>query len=463
MFLTNILTTLGLLTAMPMDSSQKLVVKEVAIIGLQRTREPVIRRELALLSGDTIVWAEIEKKVEIDRQKIWNTNLFLTVRPKITIDSMANSASIVFEVKERFYVLAIPVVQLADRNFNEWWYDRGHDFSRVIYGIHGTYENFTGRRDKLRIRAEFGFIPRLDIYYSTPYIDKAKRTGFTLGITRIVNRSIAYRTNNDKLQFLSSENRNREVIVPFLTLSHRPKFYGFHYLGMSYAMTNLSDTVARLNTNYLSNQQIRQHYLQFTYTYLFDRRDNAQYPLWGRVWSIQISRSGILPSDNVNIWESTLNWAQFLPISKKWFFSYNAEFKASAPLKQPFLQTRGLGYGNDLVRGYELYVIDGQHYGYVHSNLRYKLFDHVFKLKFLNRLKQFNAIPVAIYPNVYLDGGYVKNNYTELNNSKLANRLLVGGGVGLDFVTWYNFVVRFNYSINHLGERRPYFSIGREF
>ncbi|TAG61457.1 MAG: outer membrane protein assembly factor, partial [Runella slithyformis] len=117
---------------------------------------------------------------------------------------------------------------------------------------------------------------------------------------------------------------------------------------------------------------------------------------------------------------------------------------------------------NDLVRGYELYVIDGQHYGYARSNLRYQLINRVFNLKFIKN-KQFNTFPVAIYPNIYLDAGYVWNRFTELNNSQLANTLLIGGGAGLDFVFYYNFVARLNYSVNKMGEARPYFSIGREF
>lgn len=79
------------------------------------------------------------------------------------------------------------------------------------------------------------------------------------------------------------------------------------------------------------------------------------------------------------------------------------------------------------------------------------------------KMRQFNTFPLAIYPNIYADFGYTRNQYSSLNNSTLANRPLMGVGIGLDVVTWYNFVGRLNYSVNHLGEARPYFSIGREF
>jgi hypothetical protein len=39
----------------------------------------------------------------------------------------------------------------------------------------------------------------------------------------------------------------------------------------------------------------------------------------------------------------------------------------------------------------------------------------------------------------------------------------VGTGLGLDFVTWYNFVGRINYSFNKLGEHKLFFNFAREF
>jgi outer membrane protein assembly factor BamA len=441
------------------------VVQTITISGNKRTKERIIRRELAIQVGDTILKSELATKIEIDRRKVSNTNLFLTVEFKTTVDSVKNTIQnidIQIVIKERWYLLAYPTLGLADRNFNEWWYDRGHDLGRLIYGVDAVQYNLTGNNDRLRVRANFGFIPRTDIYYSTPYIDKAQKTGLLIGFSRIVNRTLAYRTNNDKLQFFNSEIRTRERFVPFVSLSRRQQFYGYHSLDFRYSFMHVADTITKLNDNYLTKNQANQNFAQLTYGYLYDNRDNVQYALKGKVWAVQLSRSGLFGNDNVNLWETNLDWLQFIPISKKLFFSYAAEVKATLPTDQPFSMTRGLGYGSDLVRGYELYVIDGQHYGYLKTNLRYKLFDKIFHLKFL-KISQFNTVPVTIYPNIYADIGYVVNNFANLNNSRLANRPLMGVGLGLDVVTWYNVVARLNYSGNQLGEWRPYFSIGREF
>jgi hypothetical protein len=108
-------------------------------------------------------------------------------------------------------------------------------------------------------------------------------------------------------------------------------------------------------------------------------------------------------------------------------------------------------------------VIDGQSYGLLKTNLKYRMFDKIFDLSHYLKVKQFNVLPLAAYINTFFDVGYVKNNFPELNNTKFANKWLVGGGIGLDVVTWYNIVGRLNYSINGVGEKRIFFNLSREF
>jgi outer membrane protein assembly factor BamA len=455
-----------LLLANPDSTQQRVVVQNVTIVGNARTRERIIRRELALHAGDTLTRTKLTQQLELDRQKMVNTNLFttvqLTARPLSDTAGGLGRVEIAVQLKEPLYLLALPILDVADRNFNEWWYDRGRDLKRVIFGVNALHQNLTGNADRLRIVAQLGFIPRLNMAYSLPYLDKKQRTGISIGIDYLTNRTMAYRTRADKLVFLNSETRNRERIVPSLTLTHRRSFYGFHSLNLAYSTTKISDTIARLNPNYFLNGRTRQNFTQLSYSYFYDRRDRAQYPLRGYFYSLVASRTGLLRTDDWRQVDFYLFGSKFFPISPKWFGSLYTEGRASVVDKQPFLQTRGLGYNNDLVRGYELYVIDGQHYGYARSNLRYQLLNRVFNLKFIKN-KQFNTFPVAIYPNIYLDAGYVWNRFSELNNSQLANTLLIGGGAGLDFVFYYNFVARLNYSVNKMGEARPYFSIGREF
>ena len=232
---------------------------------------------------------------------------------------------------------------------------------------------------------------------------------------------------------------------------------------LSYQQIQIADTIARRNPNYFLNGRTQQKYFLLNYTYIFDRRDNRQYALKGYRVSFDATKSGLLPSDNINLFSLSASYSYYFKIQGKFYANYSLRGRVSFPEKQPFLQTQGLGYRNDLVRGYELYVIDGQSYGLLKTNAKYQLFDRVFDLKRFLKVKQFNTLPVAAYLNAFLDVGYARNNFPKLNNTILGNRELVGGGIGLDVVSWYNVVGRLNYSINGLAEKRLFLNLSREF
>ena len=70
-------------------------------------------------------------------------------------------------------------------------------------------------------------------------------------------------------------------------------------------------------------------------------------------------------------------------------------------------------------------------------------------------------MPIAIYPTVFMDVGYVYNANKEARNS--TNRWLMGSGLGFDFVTYYNFLCKVGFPITNGGKSGMVVSIGREF
>ncbi len=443
-------------------ANDSLIVRNIKIEGNIRTKDKIIFREMVIHVGDILQKNKLKEIIESDRQKITNLNLFITV--KISTQELDNhQIDVVVEVKERLYLVAFPVFYLADRNVNEWWYERNHDLRRTIYGIYGKHSNLTGNNDQLRIRAETGFIQNFEISYSSPYLDKKLRTTLLGGVFYGINKTMVYRTWQDKFQFLESEQRQRERLNFYTVLSRRTGFYQNQSLQISYNQTQIADTIAYLNPNYFLDGKIKQKYFLINYAYIFDRRDNRQYALKGNRTSFDVTKYGLFASDNINQLSISASYSKYLPIKNKFYTNYSLRAKVSFPQKQPFLQTVGLGYRNDLVRGYELYVIDGQSFVLAKTNLKYKLLDRTFNLSKFLKIKQFNTLPVAAYLNSFIDFGYAQNNFPQINNTKLANKWLVGGGFGLDVITWYNVVGRLNYSINGLGEKRLFFNLAREF
>lgn len=444
------------------DSSGQVVVGDIVVEGNHRTRTSIIMREMAIRKGDTLSAEALKEKLEIDRRKVINTNLFITVDLLTRANPDSARTDIRIVVKERWYLIIVPVFQLADRNFNEWWYERKRDLSRTTYGVYMSYGNVTGRADKLRFLAEFGFIPKFEVAYTLPYIDKAQKTGITIGTSYSINKTTAFRTWRDKLQYFNSEDINRERFYSYISITRRNKYYTFHSADLRWSHTSISDTIAALNPNYLLKGRTRQRYLQLTYTFSYDRRDNAQYPLQGQTLGLQVSKTGVLPSDDVNMLSMYGSYRKFIPLGKKFYFNTGLRGRLSFPKRQPYIQTVGLGYRNDLVRGYELYVVDGQDYALIKNELKYRLFSLQKHFSFIP-VRQFNTLPLAAYLNTFADAGYVKNSYPEFSNTKLGNSLLYGAGAGLDVVTFYNIVARFNLTVNGNGEKRFFFNLAREF
>jgi hypothetical protein len=75
----------------------------------------------------------------------------------------------------------------------------------------------------------------------------------------------------------------------------------------------------------------------------------------------------------------------------------------------------------------------------------------VSKIPFLPS-NRFNTIHYAFYWNIYVDVGYV-NDRMYASSNPLGNTWMIGYGTGIDFVTFYDFSIRFEYSFNKLGER----------
>lgn len=436
------------------------IVKEIIIEGNARTNASIIQREMTLAVGDSVLIAELSSKMERSRNNIFNRNLFITVSVS-EAQRFDNQVVVKVVVKERWFLLIVPVFYLADRNFNEWWYDRGRDLRRVTYGIQMQHINLTGNADELTVKAYGGFIPYAELAYNRPYVDKRKRMGVGGKFFYSTQRSMPFRTWNDKLDFITTEDRMRERWGGFVEYNLRNALYHAHSVSVGFNSSTVADTILALNNNYFFNDGNTQRYFSLSYSYTFDKRDNRQYALKGKVFAVQATKFGLSKQDDVNQFSITSQYFWYFPIAGKFYGDINLRGKLSLPRLQPYTTTNGLGFRNNLVRGYDLYVIDGQDYGLIKSNVKYQVLNRVFDLSRYMKIKQFNTLPIAAYLSSFADVGYVKNYYPEFSNSRLGNRSLLGYGIGLDVVTWYDTIGRFNYSFNHLGERKFFFTIVR--
>ena len=175
-------------------------VGRIIIIGNKKTTDRIILRELSLKTTDTILESHLEKIIKRDKLKIYNLRLFNTVSIR-AVEIQENIIDLIVEVSERWYLLPIPIFELSDRNFNEWWQNYNHTLNRVNYGLRLYQNNFRGRNETIKLTTQFGFSRKFDLSYRIPYLDKKQKQGLQIDADFSEPKNIAYYTENHKLKF----------------------------------------------------------------------------------------------------------------------------------------------------------------------------------------------------------------------------------------------------------------------
>lgn len=448
--------------AVPEPPDSYLVVQGIRIEGNRKTRPAIILRELDIMPGDTLPGAQINEVLVRNKNKIFNTNLFNSVELVLLPDERGG-IELVIQVTERWYVFPVVIFELGDRNFNEWWTDRGRDLRRTNYGLRVVHKNMLGRGDQFQATAQFGFTRRFDLGYNFRYLDKAQKNGLAMAVSYATNNNVAYQTENNKLRFLNTNVLLRERFLATVRFTRRNRFYNLHRIESRLHYNRIADTIARLNPGYFLDGRTTQQYLYLSYEFIHDRRDQVAYPLRGRYFSAEVERLGLLPGDDVGKTIVRANLARFGQLGKRYFWTLNGRFMVSTPARQPYNEYRALGFGAEYLRGYENYLIDGQHAVLLKATFKRELFSVEFALPQLIPLRQFQTIPLAVYVSAFSDYGYVHDPSRHPGNSRLANTWLFSTGAGLDVVTFYNLVLRLHYAVNRQGDRGVFFNFTTDF
>ena len=443
-------------------ANQRVVlIDNIFVTGNKKTKSRIITRELSFKIGDQISYATLQNMIKADRDKVYNTKLFNTVEVGI-LELDIDKVDIVIKVTERWYLFPIPLIDIIDRNFNDWWVNHDHDFNRIIYGLSLYHFNMRGMNERMTLTAQFGYSRRYEFEYDVPYIDKSQQNGLGVFIKYIEYNNLHYDNFQNKRVFHDSEDILKTNVFTGINYVRRNSFYTRHYVDLRYSDSNIADTILVLNPNYLGIDGNKQQFFSLAYTFSHDKRDIVAYPLVGYRIAATIEKVGLGIFDDIDITRFRASYSRFLKWQKGFYFSNYSAVYLSTPGIQPYSETKGLGFGNDAIRGYELYVIHGQHYFVNKTSLKKVLLAGSTEMDNFP-LEQFKHFPYAFYLKTYFDVGYASNTQNYEGNQFLADQLLLGGGVGLDIVTMYDVVVRLEYSWNSIGDNGFFFHIQSEF
>ncbi len=437
------------------------VIGEIYITGNKKTKPYIIERELSFKRGDTVNLPELVKAFHEGHDNLINTHLFNDVVVFLK-GFRGYVADVEIDVKERWYIFPVPYFVPVDRNLAAWG-EKDYSFSRVNYGLKYTHFNFTGRNDNLMAWLITGYSQQVQLAYTNPYVDKNLKHGFGFSGSYSALKEINALTTNNEQYFVNSDtvsfaNKYLSKELAFsLRYYYRPAIRVRHFFRVNFKRVSIDSSVTVFDPYYFSTSKRTIAFPEFIYALNYTNVDYVSYPLKGAMFETGFLKRGI--NADINLWQVYFKSTESWNIAWKTYFVTQNQTMLKLPLDQPFYNQQYLGYGDLYLRGLDRYVVDGVAGLMFRNSLLRELFN--FRIPFLRNVPSHNFIPIRIYACAFSDFGYVYNkNFTD---NSLVNRPLYTAGVGFDLVTFYDLVLRLDYSFNQLKQNGLFLHIRNDF
>ncbi len=210
------------------------------------------------------------------------------------------------------------------------------------------------------------------------------------------------------------------------------------------------------------NGKTKMNYFLLDYQFKFDNTLYPLYPIGGFRFDLNVRKEGLgIFKDVNNLWLSI--GGERHSALKKWLIVSNRlKFKINLQNNRPpYALNLGLGYFNDNITGYQLYVLDGRDYILSKNAIKLRIFDKDFRpATWLPN--QFKVMNVKLFFRFNLDYGYTRDPYYGALN-KLTNTGQLGYGPALDLIIFNNFTLSCQIGITQFGEKGFFVESGFNF
>ena len=436
-------------------------ISEYKITGNKLTKDWYIIRELDFKIGDTLTTYQEGNKIDFEqkrfspgdsselhlrmiysRENIINTNLFLTVNLSVE-QIVADHYRILVDVTERHYWWLFPVVKLNAPNFNEWL--RDPDIKDVSMGLFFSHNNLFGISHQTSLVGYVGKSYAAAWGYRIPWIGKGKKTGLTFGAGYENLYTVEYGSYENERQMLYESNSMQSLKL-LATFNLRPGLYNYGTVKLTGNWVSISDSLYSLDSNYLAKGKKTNASMSLYADYAYDSRNSKSYPLQGNYLKVFVNKVGLgFISKTVDYFFYGIDFHFYQQLSKKWYVAEMFRLENSSGENIPYYYELNMTYKKNFIRGYDLFTIKGDQMYYFRSNIKYELVaPNIKKAKEGQEDNKFKNLQYAFYLNTFGDCGYVVNKFTD--NNPLNNKMQFSWGFGLDFVTYYDMVLRFEYA-----------------
>lgn len=430
------------------DTTSKFIIGEIDIEGNRLTKDKIILRELSFREGEQYPIHELIQKFNLAQKQLMNTALFESVVVSLQ-STQGHEAIVKVLVKERCYIFPIPFVKIVGETMQQW--SKTMDFERVNYGLKLKHKNISGLNDQLDLKWSNVYTKELSLNYSGLSLDHDLKWSAGFSVSHGSTRDMEYCTEQNKR--LSFKNGNRFIHSYFQTeisASYRPAIKTKHTFGIGFTKQTYADSLMKMNAKF-SNQNTTVSYPELFYELQYRDFDFTPYPTKGYGANFLFEKKGF--NSAVDLCQLTARTTAYWPLSKKCFVNVQVAGAIKLPFDQPYTQQGFIGKNGMFLQGYEAYVIDGVAGGFIKSSFNQSLLNRRFHVA-SKKIKPLNDIPVKLYAKAFGNAGYIYEKQPGTNF--LNNRMLCSGGLGLDVVLFYDVILRFEYSLNHLGQNGLY-------
>lgn len=459
-------------------------INHIEIKGNNRTRERIITRELDFQIGDSLATfedefpvfklfrqkrfnrvdsSEVVRRMKYSRENIINTKLFLSA--DLYLDQGDDdSFTLRIEVKERWYFWVFPVVQLDHPNFNDWLKDP--DLSQLTQGLFMSHNNMWGLSHQASVIGYAGSSKGVGLGYYLPWIGKGQKIGMRIGALYRNSTVVEYGSKENLRQIIYEEGSTKQYDL-LNTFTLRPGLYNYGKVRLTASHLRISDglynaTLSDSIASFLPEGKQSVSFINLHLEYAYDSRNNRAYPLKGNYLRAFVDKTGMgILSHDVDYFYYGADLYFYQQLSDRWYTAEMVKLVNSSSENIPYFFKQNLTSGDDFIRGYDYFALRGDEMYYFRSNLKYNLIKPgIMKArKEKHKDSKFRNLPYAFYINLLADVAYMQEKtYGDFNPYN--NQLLYSWGVGVDFISYYDLVLRFEYTFTSIGTHGFFFGFG---
>ncbi len=232
--------------------------------------------------------------------------------------------------------------------------------------------------------------------YKIPWIGKGKKIGLTLGAGYQNMYNVEYASVDNKRQMLYANNSSEDFKIS-AKLSLRPGLYNYGTIKLTGEYIRISDSVFKLDSNYLAGHKKENASLSLYADYYYDSRNSHSYPLKGNMLRVFINKVGLgLVSKDIDLFYYGIDFHFYQTLGRKWYIAEMVKAENQTGENAPYYYQLNMTQGKDFIRRFDLYTLKGDQMYYCRNNIKYELVKpSVKKVKEGQEKNKFKAIQYA--------------------------------------------------------------------